>query len=640
MTNLRRTPALLAGAALVLVVIVAALLAVSLRSGAPDAAAFDGAAAARAGDVRVAAFFDPDPPRQRGNTAWLRLTRGGEPVAQADVGVEAMMPEMGAMPEMRSRALVTPHGDGVYSAAFDLEMGGGWTLEVTVDGRMAALQFTVGTRGLVGEEGSTAPGGPVEVVLEPVDLDAATLERLRGAVALTDDIRLRLATDTLDGVAALASDVSARLRAPAPDPLAAWLEVARDGAEGLRRAETLDEARRAYGELMRGVVAVASANERLREGLHVYACPMAEGFQKWVQTREGLHNPYMGHAMPGCGTDGDWSSEGPVPGVHEDAGVTIEPARQQRFGIRSQRVRRSTVVKTVRGLGRVSWADTEVKDVTLTTGGWVRALHVDAEGRQVARGEALFDVYSPDLYAAQREFLLALSRPADDPLREASRRKLVLMGLTPGQIDALARRGEPWEQVPILSPVAGYVVSKQVVQGSAFQPGAPLFRIAPLGRVWVEAEVYAEDLPLVEVGMPATVRLPGRSDAVYPGAVAQLLPTVSPVQHTRTVRLVLDNPDERLLPGMYADVALEAHLPARLVVPETAVIHTGARHLVFVDQGHGRLVPRDVELGEHAAEGWVVTRGLSDGEAVVTTGTFLVAAESRMRAATDLWEIR
>lgn len=637
---MNRKLTLVAGAALLLLVVAGAVLGWSLRSGAPEAQAFAEAAAARAGDVRVAAFFAPDPPRQKGNTAWLMLTRGGAPVTDAAVAVEAMMPEMGAMPEMRSRADVTPHGGGVWSAAFDLEMGGGWTLEVTVDGRMAALQFTVGTRGLVGEEGSTAPPPPAEVLLARVELDPLAVERLREAITLTDDIRLRLATDAMDGLPSLAAEVAARLRVEAPDEVAAWLDVARDGAEALGRAPDLDAARAAYAELMRGLIAVMTADEHLRAGFHVFRCPMAASFQQWVQTEEELHNPYMGHAMPACGTEGDWVSQGPAPGGLDDAGVTIDPSRQQRFGIRSARVRSGPVVKTVRGLGRVSWADTEVQDVTLTTGGWVRALRVDTEGQQVARGQVLFEIYSPELYAAQREFLLALQRPADDPLREASRRKLALMGLTPGQIDELARRGEPSEQVPILSPVAGYVVSKQVVQGTAFPPGAPLYRIAPLGRVWVDAEVYAEDVPRVEVGMPATVRLPGRADAAYPGAVAQLLPTVSPVQHTRTVRLVLDNPDERLLPGMYADVTLEAHLPARIVVPETAVIHTGARHLVFVDQGHGRLVPREVELGDHVREGWVVDRGLSDGEAVVTTGTFLVAAESRMRAATDLWEVR
>lgn len=629
-----------AGTALLLLVVAALFLGGSLRSGAPDPRDFAGAAAARAGNVRVAAFFDPDPPRQKGNVAWLMLTRGGEPVTDATVAVEAMMPEMGAMPEMRSRADVTAYGGGIYRAAFDLEMGGGWTLEVTVDGRLAALQFTVGTRGLVGEEGSTAPPPPAEVLLARVELDPDTVERLRDAVALTDDIRLRLATDAMDGLPELAAELDHRLAVEAPDAIAAWLDVARDGARALGRARDLGAARAAYAELMRALVAVLTANEHLRAGFHVFRCPMAEGFQQWIQTEEELHNPYMGHAMPACGTEGTWVSEGPVPGSLDEAGVTIEPSRQQRFGIRSARVRSAPVVKTVRGLGRVHWADAEVKEVTLTTGGWVRALHVDTEGQRVARGQVLFEVYSPELYAAQREFLLALGRPADDPLRDASRRKLALLGLTPGQIEELARRGEPSEQVPILSPVAGYVVTKQVVQGSAFSPGAPLYRIAPLGRVWVDAEVYAEDMPRVEVGMPATVRLPGRPDAVYPGAVAQLLPTVSPVQHTRTVRLVLDNPDERLLPGMYADVTLEAQLPARIVVPETAVIHTGTRHLVFVDQGHGRLVPREVELGDHVRDGWVVDRGLVDGEAVVTTGTFLVAAESRMRAATDLWEVR
>lgn len=636
----RKLTVVVAGTALLVLALAAALVGWPLGSSMPDPVAFQNTASARAGDVRVSAFFEPDPPRQKGNTAWLMLTRGDQPVTDATVAVEAMMPEMGAMPEMRSRADVSSHGDGIYSARFDLEMGGGWTLEVTVDGRMAAFQFTVGTRGLVGEEGSTAPPPPADVVLEPVELEPLLVEQLRTVMALTDDVRLRLATDSMDDLGTLGSDLASRLALQAPDPVAPWLDVARDGAEGLGRARDLEAARLAYAELMRALLAISTADARLREGFHVYRCPMADSFEQWIQTEEGLHNPYMGHSMPGCGVDGEWKSEGPVPGAHDDAGITVDPSRQQRFGIKSTPVRRTSVTRTIRGLGRVSWADTEVEEVTLTTGGWVRALRVDTEGQQVTRGQVLFEVYSPELFAAQREYLLALSRPADDPLREASRRKLLLMGLRPTQIDALAQRGEPWEQVPILSPVTGYVVAKQVVQGTAFQPGTPLYRIAPLAKVWVEAEVRADDLPLVETGMPATIRLPGRSDAVFSGAVAQLLPSVSPVQHTRTVRLVLDNPGERLLPGMYADVSLQAELPARLIVPETAVIYTGTRRIVFVDQGGGRLVPREVQLGEHTPQGWVIDQGLDEGEAVVTSGTFLVAAESRMRAATDLWEAR
>lgn len=631
----------LLGVPVLALVVVSAGLILLLRSSAPDPSAFASAAASHAGDVRVAALFAPDPPRQTGNTAWLYLTRDGNPVPDAVVGVEAMMPEMGAMPEMRSRADVKAHGEGIWSASFDLEMGGGWTLEVTVDGKMAALQFTVGSRGLIGDAGSSAPPGPVEVDLAELDLSPEALAKLRQAYLISDEIRARLAVDTLEGVDALAADLLGQLPDDLPEPADAWRDLAAGAAARLAESSDMTKARDHYSELMRGLITIGSGSSALTEGFFVFVCPMTEGFGKWVQVSGQLHNPYMGKSMPGCGTPSTWIGLGPVPGgAYDDAAVTIEPIRQQRFGIRTTRVTRGPVTKRIRALGQVAWADGEVSDVSLTTGGWVRRLRVDAQGMQVRRGQVLFELYSPDLYTAQQEFLLSSTRAPEDPLRVASRQKLLLMGLAPHQLDQLLAAGKPWEQVPILSPVSGYVVDKNIVEGTAFQPGAVLFRIAPLGRVWVEAEVYAEDVPFVDEGTPARISLPTAPDGDYQGAVSQLLPVVSPVQHTRTVRLVLDNPDERLLPGMYADVWLDVPLEDRLVVPETAVIYTGTRRLVFVDGGNGRLVPREVRLGARVEDGWIIEKGVADGEAVVTTGTFLVAAESRMRAATDLWEAR
>lgn len=618
--------------AVVLLLCVAAITAfVVTRPRAPD---LGGAATVVVGDARVQALFDPDPPRTSGNTVWIRATSSaGAPLGP--VAVEAIMPAMGAMPEMRAKADVTAVGDA-WRARFDLPMGGGWTLRITAGDATADFGFTVGSPGLV-VDGSGAEAAP-EVDLPDVVLSDAALSALRAAVRLSDTARDRLAHDRTDGLDTLGEEIATRLEAASDPTLGPWLVHGAAAARALAAAADLATARAAYGELMRALVAVASADARLTADLHVFSCPMrTEGFGKWVQTDPTLDNPYQGGAMPGCGVETSWTSEGPVPG-DADGAVRIDAARRQQFGIRTSPVERRDLTVDVRALGRVAWDETTLVDVALTTGGWIRELRVDETGQRVSRGDVLFTLYSPDLFIAEQEWLLALQRGADDPLAKAGRKKLELLGLTSRQIDQLAARGEASTEAPILSPVTGYVVEKNVVDGGAFTAGERVYRIAPLSRVWVEAEVYSTDVAHVAAGQDATVTLPDLPGASFDATVDLLSPRVGMEEHTRSVRLSLDNPDERLLPGMYAEVRFHVALGERVVVPDSAVIYAGRRRIVFLDEGDGRLVPREITVGTRG-EGLVeVLSGVTAGQEVVSSGTFLVAAESRLRAATALWE--
>jgi membrane fusion protein, copper/silver efflux system len=269
-------------------------------------------------------------------------------------------------------------------------------------------------------------------------------------------------------------------------------------------------------------------------------------------------------------------------------------------------------------------------------------------GQAVRKGQTLFTLYSPELYAAQQEYLLALrsqeaARESGAPERmdslvRASRKRLELWGLTPGQLEAIARKGEPVENLPFPSPASGYVLEKEVVEGGAVMAGERLYRIAPLDRVWVEAEVYESDLPRVKVGQQVEVtlsHLPGRT---YTGRVGYLYPTLQASTRTGRLRVELRNPELELKPDMYAEVKLKVEGGARLRVPEEAVLFTGPRRLVFVDLGEGRLEPRQVKLGMKAGEAYEVLEGLKEGDVVVTSGNFLVAAESRIRSAAEHWE--
>jgi Cu(I)/Ag(I) efflux system membrane fusion protein len=336
-----------------------------------------------------------------------------------------------------------------------------------------------------------------------------------------------------------------------------------------------------------------------------------------------------------------------APGAAHAGEFQIAPERLRQIGVRMARAERRTLATPIRAAGRVTYDETALHDVSLKVGGWVGELRVDAVGDRVARGEVLFTLYSPELYSAQQEYLLALrsrERARDtaapdraDYLLEAARNRLRLWDVAPAELERLARAGEPQEQIAIRSPASGYVVEKNVVAGSAVEPAQRLYRIAPLGRVWVEAEVYEADVPLVTPGMPAEVTLPYLPGRAFPGRVAWLLPGLSEATRTARLRIELENPDEALRPDMLATVALETAPTERLVVPLSSVLHAGPRSFVFLDLGEGRLRPQRVEVGRRVGEELEILAGLDEGQSVVASATFLVASESRLRAALDQW---
>jgi Cu(I)/Ag(I) efflux system membrane fusion protein len=299
----------------------------------------------------------------------------------------------------------------------------------------------------------------------------------------------------------------------------------------------------------------------------------------------------------------------------------------------------------VRAAGRVAWDETTLHDVTVRVGGFVGSVKADALGMRVERGQVLFELYGPELYAAQREYLEALrsrraagsvsSRASD--LAGAAERRLRLWGLESGDVAAIARSGVPREYLPIRAPITGYVVEKDVVDGAAVEMGQRVYRIASLDRVWIEAEVYEAELAEVAIGTPATVELaylPGRR---FDAKVAWVQPSLDPERRTARVRLVVENPDGALRPDMYATVAIERPSEPRLSVPDSAVLRAGTRSFVFLDLGDGRLRPAPVEIGATRGGRVEILGGLEAGQRVVTRGTFLVSGESRLRAALETW---
>jgi Cu(I)/Ag(I) efflux system membrane fusion protein len=321
-----------------------------------------------------------------------------------------------------------------------------------------------------------------------------------------------------------------------------------------------------------------------------------------------------------------------------DGVVMIDEARRQLIGVRTAPLAEAPLRHVFHALGKITYDESSFTDVNLKVSGWITKLLVSQTGQRVTRGQTLFMLYSPDLYSAQQDFLLAQRTGKLEALVHAARKRLSLLGLTDKQIDAIAAGAEPIDTLPIASPATGFVIEKNVVEGASVQASAQLYRIAALDRVWVEADVYEQDLPLVRVGQAAKVTLdylPGRA---YDAKVAYVYPYVESAARTGRVRIELANKELDLRPGMYARVELATDLGARLQVPTSAVVYTGPRRLLFVDVGDGRFAPREIRTGLEADGMYEVLDGVKAGEVVAVSGTFLIAAEARIATTAKYWD--
>ena len=356
-----------------------------------------------------------------------------------------------------------------------------------------------------------------------------------------------------------------------------------------------------------------------------------------------------GTPSPGAPGTGSGSSIAAPPTSDSAAGaVTIDAARRQSLGIRTERLQLRPLSATLRVPGRVAFDEARQAEVAPKFSGWVRSIAASVTGQAVRRGQVLFSVYSPELWAAQQEYLEALGAARSDQgnsslagsssdIARAARVRLSLWDIAPSDIDAIARAGHPLEALPIRATGSGVITEKNVVQGSAFQAGQVLYRIAGLDPIWVVASVSQQDAPFVRTGMAATIRDPYRGGVPRRGRVAFVYPSLDSTTRTAEVRIEVRNADAALRPQTFVDVDLATPHTARLAVPESAVLPTGERSIVFVDLGDGRLAPREVRLGVRTGSYYEVVAGLRAGDVVVTSGNFLVAAESKLRSAAQKW---
>jgi membrane fusion protein, copper/silver efflux system len=332
--------------------------------------------------------------------------------------------------------------------------------------------------------------------------------------------------------------------------------------------------------------------------------------------------------------------------VEGRAAIKVPPDRAQLLGIRSVPVGSGFTGGTVRTVGRVAMDERRREVVHAKYEGYVEKLVVDFTGKPVRKGQPLLSIYSPELVAAQKEYLVARGAEArlgdssvpgvakgGSELADASRQRLRSFDVGPDEIAALEKSGTPRRTLTLRSPVSGIVVEKTAVEGMKVSSTDRLYEIADLSHVWVLAEVYEKDLASVRVGLPARVTLATQPGGEWRGTVSFVSPTVKPDTRTVEARIDVDNAGGVLKPDMFVDVFLEGAPSAALTVPESAVIPTGERTLVFVDKGDGHYEPREVELGARVAGGYEVRRGLAAGERVVVSANFLLDSESSLRAA-------
>jgi membrane fusion protein, copper/silver efflux system len=331
----------------------------------------------------------------------------------------------------------------------------------------------------------------------------------------------------------------------------------------------------------------------------------------------------------------------PVTRRQQEQGLLfIDEARRQLIGVKTEAVVEAPLTRTTRAVGRVSYDESTLTDVNVKVSGFITKLLVNKTGQRVAAGQTLFSFYSPELYNAQQDYLLAQRGGAgsSESLSRAARQRLHLLGMSESQISALESKGTASESIAVASPASGFVIEKDVVEGAAIEAGMRLFRIAALNKVWVEAELYEADLARVRPGDVAKVSLdylPGRT---YDAKVAYVYPSVDPTARTGRVRFELANKELELRPGMFASVELAGASEPRLQVPAGAVVYTGPRRLVFVDLGEGRLRPQEIRVGQEVNGKYEVLSGLSPGDVVATSGVFLIAAEARISTAAKYWD--
>ncbi|MBI5676150.1 MAG: efflux RND transporter periplasmic adaptor subunit [Nitrospirae bacterium] len=334
--------------------------------------------------------------------------------------------------------------------------------------------------------------------------------------------------------------------------------------------------------------------------------------------------------------------------TEEENTVEIEPEKQQLIGVKTIAAEVMPMQKIIRTVGRIEYDERRLATINTKFEGWIEKLHVNYTGKYVKKGEPLAEIYSPELVATQQEFLnvlkwnkseirnpkseieVMLSQDAER-IVDAAKQRLKLWDITDEQIKTIEETGKPVRTLTIYSPVNGYVVQKEAIQGMRIMPGEKLFDIADLSSVWVISDIYENELSLIKVGQTANISLSYFPEKFFSSTIDYIYPALSGDTRTAKVRFTIANPTAQLKPQMFTNVEIKIDMGKRLAIPDDAVIDTGTRQIIYVDKGEGYFEAREVHIGLKADGMTEVLHGLEAGEKVAASGTFLIDSEAQLK---------
>ncbi|MEE8349099.1 MAG: efflux RND transporter periplasmic adaptor subunit [Acidobacteriota bacterium] len=330
---------------------------------------------------------------------------------------------------------------------------------------------------------------------------------------------------------------------------------------------------------------------------------------------------------------------------------SVDPRRQQLINVRTVPVEVRALEKVIRAVATLELDETRIEQVHPKIAGWIDQVFVDFTLQHVNQGDPLFSIYSPQLVSTQEEYLLALRTAenlANSPfehvssgarsLFEATRRKLELLDVTQEQITQLEKTGQVQKTLIVYSPSAGHVMDKDAFPNMYVTPETRVYTIADHTAIWANVEIYENEISHIREGQRIVMRTAAYPGDVFKGEITYVYPHLNEQTRTMRVRVEFLNPDLKLKPGMYSTIEVHVPLGRSLAAPESALLRTGTRDLVFVDLGSGQMQLRRVEVGTKAGEYYEILKGLQAGERVVSAANFLIDAESKVQGVEASWE--
>lgn len=390
------------------------------------------------------------------------------------------------------------------------------------------------------------------------------------------------------------------------------------------------------------LVKAESQQHTRAQAQEVWTCPMHPDY---TSDRPGdcpVCNMALVKAPP---DDMRGAADHPIP----PGSVYIAPHKQQLIGVTYGEVTDEPLSSVLRTVGKLTYDESKLSRVYAKFEGYIERVHVDFVGQLVKKGQPLLDVYSPELVATQQELLIAAKAKgalSTIPLREISsnalslydsvRERLRLWDISDTQINEIERRGVPTKTLTLYSPISGFVVTRNALTGARITPETELYTIADQSTIWVLADVYEYEASKIRIGQPATITLSYFPGEMFHGRVSYINPQLDAMTRTLKVRIAIANPQFKLKPEMFANVQLRIDYGRQLAVPEEAVLDSGMQQIVFVAHEGGYFEPRTVQVGQRVNERYIILRGLKRGEKIVTSGNFLIDAESRLKSALNI----